>query len=224
MRVRWRERRCLGAGYSVNEFRSRTGWLGHLQQGEPSARGDSLVKASSPALIWGSTPDERELPFACDRHLTDPDSICWRAVDIEARASVVFRWLCQLRVAPYSYDLLDNLGRRSPQTLTEGLDQLELGQRFMTMFELVEFERDRHVTLLADRFQWLFGEWAISYMVLPAEGGGCRLLVKLLGRYRYGRIGRLLGTPTMPWLDLFMMRRQLLNLKGLAERDAKMET
>jgi hypothetical protein len=90
----------------------------------------------------------------------------------------------------------------------------------MTMFELVEFERNRHVTLLANRFQWVFGDVALSYMVLPAEGGVCRLLVKLLGRYRYGRIGRLLGTPTMPWLDLFMMRRQLLNLKGLAERGA----
>jgi hypothetical protein len=180
------------------------------------------MKASSPALIWGSTSEERQLPFPCDQHLADPDSVCWRAVGVDAPVSVVFRWLCQLRVAPYSYDRLDNLGRRSPQTLTEGLDQLELGQRFMTMFELVDFERDRHITLLANRFQWIFGEWAVSYMALPAEGGGCRLLVKLLGRYRYGRIGRLLGTPTLPWLDLFMMRRQLLNLKALAERDARM--
>lgn len=181
------------------------------------------MKASSPALIWGSTPDERKLPFPCDRYLGDPDSVCWRAVDVEARASVVFRWLCQLRVTPYSYDLLDNLGRRSPQTLTDGLDQLELGQRFMTMFELVEFEPDGHVTLLANRFQWVFGDVAVSYVVLPAEVGGCRLLVKLLGRYRYGWIGRLLRTP-MLWLDLFMMRRQLLNLKGLAESGANMES
>jgi hypothetical protein len=117
------------------------------------------VKASSRALIWGPTPDERELPFPSDRYLADPDSVCWRAVDVEARPSVVFRWLCQVRVAPYSYDLLDNLGRRSPQTLTEGLDQLELGQRFMTMFELVEFEQDRHITLLTNRFQWCSGTW-----------------------------------------------------------------
>jgi hypothetical protein len=89
------------------------------------------------------------------------------------------------------------------------------------MFELVEFEHDRHITLLANRFQWIFGDVALSYMARPAPGGGCRLLVKVLARYHYGRIGRLLGGWTMPRLDLFMMRRQLLNLKGLAERDAR---
>ena len=178
------------------------------------------MKASSPALTWGSTPAERELPFPCDRHLAGPDDVCWRAIDVEAPAPLVFRWLCQLRVTPYSYDLLDNLGRPSPQTLTEGLDHLELGQRFMTMFELVEFEHDRHITLVANRFRWIFGDVTVSYVALPAPDGGCRLLVKLLGRYHYGRIGRLLGGWTMPWFDLFMMRRQLLNLKGLAERDA----
>jgi hypothetical protein len=57
--------------------------------------------------------------------------------------------------------------------------------------------------------------------VAPASEEGCRLVVKLVGRYPHGRVGRLLLQPTMPWLDLFMMRRQLLNLKQLAERDAR---
>ena len=78
---------------------------------------------------WGSTAAERAEPFPCDRLLADPDAAMFRAVDVEAPAAVSFRWLCQLRAAPYSYDKLDNLGRRSPQALTPGLDELEVGQR-----------------------------------------------------------------------------------------------
>ena len=58
-------------------------------------------------------------------------------------------------------------------------------------------------------------------MVVPAGEEGCRVVVKLVGRQPHGAVGRLLLQPTVPWLDLFMIRRQLLNLKELAERDAR---
>jgi len=180
----------------------------------------STAREPSVAYTWGSTPAERELRFACDSYLVEPDSVCFRAISVRAPAAVVFRWLCQLRATPYSYDWLDNLGRGSPQTLTPGLEQLELGQTLMTMFELVEFERDRHITLLAHRFRWVFGDVCVTYLVAPSGEADSRIVVKLLGRFRTAP-GRLLLKPTMPWLDLFMMRRQLLNLKGLAERDAR---
>jgi hypothetical protein len=40
----------------------------------------------------------------------------------------------------------DNLGRRSPRELTPGLDQLQVGQRIMTIFHLASFEPDRHLS------------------------------------------------------------------------------
>jgi hypothetical protein len=163
---------------------------------------------------WGSTSSERARPYACDRLLAESDPALFRAVAIEAPSAVVFRWLCQLRAAPYSYDLLDNRGRRSPQKLTPGLEQLRPGQRVMTIFELVEFETDRSITL---RHRGpLFGELAVTYRVDDAGPGRCRLVVKLLpgsSRGPLGAVARLLLPPG----DLVMMRRQLLNLKRLAE-------
>lgn len=37
-----------------------------------------------------------------------------RAVSVHAEPAVVFRWLCQLRVAPYSYDLVDTSAGAAP--------------------------------------------------------------------------------------------------------------
>src|SRR6185369_11959475 len=93
----------------------------------------------SVAYTWGSTAAERAMSLPCDRYLDPPEQVLHRALDVDAPADVVFRWLCQLRVAPYSYDWIDNFGRTSPRTLTPGLERLAVGQTCMTMFELVEF-------------------------------------------------------------------------------------
>jgi len=141
----------------------------------------------------------------------------FRAVDVEAPQSVTFRWLCQLRAAPYSYDKLDNLGRRSPQTLTPGLDDLQPGQRVQTIFKLVEFEPGRSMTMLSEGR--VFGRVACTYRSDPADEGRSRIVVKLIASYPglpHGPLVRLAGPPG----DLVMMRRQLLNLKELAERTA----
>lgn len=183
------------------------------------------IPQSSASVVrnWGSRVSERELSFQCDAHLVDPDGSYFRAVSVNAPPSITFRWLCQLRIAPYSYDFVDNpgfyVGRPSPKTLTPGADALQVGQTFMTMFRLVDYEPDRHITLVSHRFSRIFGEVAVTYLVLP-EPPGCRLVVKLLGRYAANPIGKLIQPP-LPWLDLVMMHRQLTRLKRYAERDAR---
>jgi hypothetical protein len=172
---------------------------------------------SEASRTWGSTEEERAAAYPCDRWLEDADDHLWRAIDVAAPPAVVFRWLCQLRAAPYSYDWIDNLGRRSPRELTPGLDELAEGQRVMTIFRLVEFARDRHITLVLERGKRVFGDLAMTYAVDPAPGGS-RLVAKLVLRRPRG-LGRALS-PLLPAGDLVMMKKQLRTLKELAERDA----
>ena len=130
---------------------------------------------------------------------------------------VVFRWLCQLRVAPYSYDWIDNFGRESPQTLTPGLEHLAVGQRAMTFFDLVDLEPGRRLTLRSRGTT--FGVAVVTYAAVPVDAARSRIVVKLM--MRYPSVLRPIMRLVMPLGDLVMMRRQLLNLKALAERTAR---
>jgi Polyketide cyclase / dehydrase and lipid transport len=172
---------------------------------------------SSTARNWGSLPAERAMAFPCDTYVPEPSDVLFRAVDVDAPAAVVFRWLCQLRAAPYSYDWIDNLGRRSPLTLTPGLERLQEGERVMTIFELVDFEPDKHLTIRLRRPR-LLRDLAVSYLVVPAAEQQSRLVVKLRVAYRGGPIGAWSVGNLVALGDMVMMRRQLLNLKQLAEQ------
>jgi hypothetical protein len=161
---------------------------------------------------WGTTPAERAQRFPCDTLVAGADRELFRGITIAAPPPAVFRWLCQLRAAPYSYDWIDNRGRRSPRALTPGLEHLAAGQTFMTIFTLVDFEPDRHVTVHTTH--WLFGEIGCTYLV-ERQGTGSRLVVKL--RLRYPRPPlRPVARAVLPAADLVMMRKQLRTLARLA--------
>jgi hypothetical protein len=168
---------------------------------------------------WGTTAAERELEYGCEGLVTEPDQLLFRGVDVAAPVATTFRWLCQLRGAPYSYDNLDNRGRQSPQQLTPGLEQLEVGQRVCTIFKLVAFEPGRSLTVITKG--GLFGKVACTYRAEPhaSDPGSSRILVKFEIRYPRTLAGALMRG-LLPAGDLVMMRRQLLNLAGLAERTA----
>lgn len=105
---------------------------------------------------WGSTAEERLRHYPCDDVLAEHEQSLFRAVNVEATPSVVFRWLCELKVAPYSYDLIDNVGLRSPQHFVPGVDRLVLGEQ-VVIFELASFAADEHITI-ALRQHRVFGD------------------------------------------------------------------
>jgi hypothetical protein len=171
---------------------------------------------------WNTTSDERTAHFPCDDYLEVPVRRLTRAVTVKAPPPIVFRWLCQLKVAPYSYDWIDNLGRRSPRRLTPGIEQLAVGQRFL-VFTIVEFQQGQSLTgVIQPRFERLYGPLAITYAIRPYRDGTCRLVVRLDAGATTSaqRVRRAL----LACGDLIMMRKQLLTLRNLAEHDAKRST
>jgi hypothetical protein len=173
------------------------------------------VGAFDRVRFWNVTADERTGPHPADAHVPAGGEHFVRAVDVDADPAAVYRWLCQIRVAPYSYDLVDNLGRRSPRTLTPGADELAIGQRFQ-IGPLVAFERGRMIAFVAGpRGARAFGPVAMSYEVVPGRATRSRILACLAfgPAHRPRRaFNAFIGAG-----DLVMMRRQLLNLRDLAE-------
>jgi hypothetical protein len=158
---------------------------------------------------WGVTAAEVERRYPCDEFVASPVLQAWRGVTVDAPRERVWPWVAQIRLAPYSYDWLDNLGRRSPQDI-RGLPDPEVGENFTAVGG-----RPVGRTLSVQPGEALTGRImgvVMSYVLVPHDDS-TRLLMKLV----MGRRGRLYAS-ALSLGDLVMARRQLLNLKQLAER------
>jgi hypothetical protein len=158
---------------------------------------------------WGVTPEDVGRRYPCDEIVPDPVLQAWRGVSVTAEPELVWLWLKQIRLAPYSYDWIDNLGRRSPQRLCGIPDPLP-GEPFTAA---MGGHRCGQVLTVAPGQQItgrIMGA-VMSYVLVPV-GSTTRLLLKVVTSR-----GRL-GAPLLSIGDLVMARRQLLNLARLAER------
>jgi hypothetical protein len=170
------------------------------------------------------------MSFPCDHYIDGSDEAYFRAIDVKAPAQMLFQWLCQLKVGSYSYDWIDHMERiffkvqesipthPSPKQLLPGVENLTLGQKVMGIFKLVEFEQNRHLTIVMDdkRARAIFGDIAASYVILPLTLNTCRLVLKGHIRYPRNRFWSWIRW-VLPWGDLLMMRKQFLRLKDLTE-------
>jgi len=162
---------------------------------------------------WGVTDDETHQSYPCDRFVTDATLRAWRGVTIEAPPNVVWAWLIQVRLAPYSYDWIDNFGQRSPRVLLQ-LGDPDIGDPFSSsrgrpLGRVVALEHGEHLTAR------IMGA-TMSYLLVPVGVARTRLILKVVGRP-----ARLLA-PMLAIGDLVMARRQLLNFKKRAELSASL--
>ncbi|UMG92559.1 hypothetical protein [Nocardioides sp. TF02-7] len=147
--------------------------------------------------------------YPCDDFVREPALEAWRGVSVDASPRVVWARLRQVRLAPYSYDLVDNLGRRSPRERRD-LAEPTVGSPFTHALgadrgRVLAVEPERHLTAT------ILGAH-LSYVVRPGPTG-TRLLLKVVARTNRW------VAPVFSVGDLVMARKQLLTLKRLAEGD-----
>ena len=158
---------------------------------------------------WGVSERETLRSYPCDEFVASPTVRAWRGVRVVAPADAVWPWVAQVRLAPYSYDWIDNCGRRSPRQLV-GLPEPRVGDRF-TAVGGREVGRIVSVDPAKQLTGAIIGAF-VSYVLVAQEHSVTRLLFKVVMQTtRWAALGLRIG-------DLIMAWRQLLNFKQLAER------
>ena len=156
---------------------------------------------------WGVTDEEVARRYPCDELVPNGVLPLWRGVTVQATVAEVWPWLRMLQLSPYSYDWIDNLGRRSPRTLQD-LPEPAVGDRFTRMGGRFGVGRVLAVEPGAHLTATILGA-VMTYQLVPS-GAQTRLLLKIVLRQR-----RWWG-PALALGDWPMARKQLLNLRELA--------
>jgi hypothetical protein len=163
---------------------------------------------------WNVSSEEEMETFPCDKYAPVNYRSMLRGINVLAPAKIVFRWICQIKIAPYSYDWLDNGGRQSPRKLTPGTERLELGQNFL-VGRIVEFEENKYITCAIPEISFILCPMAITYTVRSTVSNSSRIIVKIdIGNRTI--IEKIRGN-ILAVGDLIMMRKQLQTIKELAE-------
>jgi len=123
---------------------------------------------------WGTTEQERRAEFPCDAVLSDYSEAYYRGVSVHADAPIVFRWLCQLRAAPYSYDWIDNDFKPSADQIVPEYQDIDVGDKILMMpgmgFVVQSIDHEHSiVSVLED------GSTSWCLAVYPDGGDGTRL-------------------------------------------------
>lgn len=167
---------------------------------------------------WGSTPDEVEGVVVGDDLLPDARVVATRSIDLSAAPAEVFPWLVQMgfgRAGWYSYDWIDNLGRRSARRIHPEWQDLAQGDPIPggpIAFEASVVEPPHgFVMSYLDKLLPLHRIHFVLAFDLRAKGAGTRLVTRASIRID-GPLGRFIERFVLGPGDGVMVRKQLLNL------------
>lgn len=170
-------------------------------------------------LRWGSTEEEARRAMPGDEVVQHPSFDATRAVTIAAPRDCIYPWLVQIgvgRAGWYSYDLLDNLGRRSAEVILPEHQRLNIGDIVPMSpdgrqgMKVLDYHPDEWLLWWdgAGNSTWVWG--------LHPQEGTTRLVTRVRMRYHWSS-PTILFALLVEFFDLIMMRKALLGIKRRAE-------
>ena len=173
---------------------------------------------------WGATPEEIQSPVVGDDLCPSATLIATRSITISAPPQDVFPWIRQMgfgRAGWYSYDWLDNLGRKSATSIHDEWQTVEAGDKVPSgpiSFTAAIVEAPRHFVLeiksLGKKSPKL--HFTLAYE-LRDDPHGTRLVTRMRSRISVP-LGSLFEKLILGPGDGLMLRRQLLTISQNASK------
>jgi len=172
-------------------------------------------------LRWGATDAEVKRSMPGDEIVSKPSFNATRAVTIHAPAQNIYPWIVQMgvtRAGWYSYDLLDNLGRRSAESLLPEHQNIQIG-------DLIPISPDGKQGMWVKYFRknkWMLwwdkkGDTTWIWEIHPEGENQFRLITRIRVKYRLFSSAVLFNLLT-EFFDILMMRKSMLGIKRRAEK------
>jgi hypothetical protein len=171
-------------------------------------------------LRWGATNEEIRCIMPGDEIVGLPSFNATRAVTIQASPSEIYPWIVQMglnRAGWYSYDLLDNLGRKSEEEVLPIFQNVQVGT-------LIPMSPNNNLGLWVKGFKtdgWMLwwdkkGNATWVWGIYPKGRCDCRLVSRK--RIKYQWVGRgIFFNILIEFFDILMMRKCMLGIKRRAE-------
>jgi hypothetical protein len=167
---------------------------------------------------WGATQEEIAGSVVGDHLCPNARVIATRCITLPTQPNQVFPWIRQMgfrRAGWYSYDFIDNLGRKSATTIHDEWQDVVAGSRIPAgpISFLAAIVEPQHAFVLAMDSPGPVGKrlcFTLAYELRPHHDG-TRLVTRMRSRVNLpggALVDRLILGPG----DGIMMRRQLLNL------------
>lgn len=174
-------------------------------------------------LRWGATEEEIGRPMPGDEIVEGPTFNATRAVTITASAEDIYPWIVQIgvtRAGWYSYDILDNLGRRSAERILPQFQDIQVG-------DIIPMSPDGKSGMWVKDFRankWILwgdkkGDSTWAWGIYPEAESLFRLVTRVRIKYRW-LSPSILFSLLIEFFDILMMRKCMLGIKRRAEAKA----